>query len=167
MKNKFAILLLSSCQTKQEITYSDFDTIDWYSIEINPNELHKLRKTADSSDEQRLKFDLLLNDIPEAITDTSFIQKLEKIGFEKQLIKEAKKVNAINQIYREKSNGQLIAMACIAIYRDILIFKKKAKIVGMSKVCLDCWEQQTYGTNENTLSIPKPESYKKLLKILY
>jgi hypothetical protein len=58
-------------------------------------------------------------------------------------------------------------MACIPAYRDILIFRKRGEIVGISKVCLDCWKNQTHGTVNNRLGIDQHENYGKLQEILY
>ena len=134
----FLSTLILSCQTKTEKNYSDFDTIDWHSIDIGPVEINDLRKAPNSLSLQKLKLDIIENDTPNSLTDTLFIREMQNIDFKKQVINEEQKVSEINKIFRDKSNGKILAMACIPAYRDILIFRKRGEIVGISKVCLDC-----------------------------
>ena len=109
---------------------------------------------------------IILGKIPKSITDTSFINNLETFGYTKSKIDE-KKFNEIDEIFTEKKHSESYATACIYIYRDILIFKKKSKIIGIAKICFGCDANIIVGTKSNTEEFGMSGDYEKLSKILY
>ena len=56
--------------------------------------------------------------------------------------------------------------ACDAFYRAILIFKKKDKVVGVSKICFDCGLNWTIGSERNVMLFGQEGDYEKLEKLL-
>mgnify|MGYP001994192344 CR=1 FL=1 len=40
--------------------------------------------------------------------------------------------------FSEKEHDNIYASPCIAIYRDIVIFKKSGSIIGVAKICFGC-----------------------------
>ncbi|MDN5479000.1 MAG: hypothetical protein L0G39_18910 [Chryseobacterium sp.] len=118
------------------------------------------------SKEDQLKLDVITDKIPKNINDTDFIKSLEKIGFKKTVII-SHKFKKINEIFVEKTVSENIEYACAPVYRDILIFKKKEKIIGMAKMCFDCHQKQITGTKANTENFGQDGDYEKLQQILY
>jgi hypothetical protein len=144
--------------------YFDFDELIHYQTEIEEDrigELYDNRKT----EIDKLKFGVTLDDIPNSIKDIDFIDKLESIGYKKREINETK-FNEINQIFTEKKHAEAMYAACVYIYRDILIFKKKNKIIGMAKICFGCGANRIFGTKSNTEEFGQSGDYDKLEKIL-
>ena len=90
---------------------------------------------------------------------------MEKINFQKSEIDKSK-FGEINKIFVEKTVNQIADYACIAVYRDILIFKKQNKTVGIAKICFECFKKQIIGTNANTENFGQDGDYEKLEKIL-
>ncbi len=159
------IFLTFSCSQKKGDYYFDFDQIDHYSIKIDENELFDLEEKKNLTQNQQLKIDIIVNDKPEKITDTAFIPKLTKIGFTKNIVSENKHAE-LNEIFREKSHDEVYALACVHVYRDILIFKKSDSIIGIAKICFDCLDSQILGTDVNTMEFGQSGDYGKLNKLL-
>lgn len=170
MKNTIVIsviiLLLTSCGQESGDYYFEFDQVDHYSIEIDEGELFERMDDPDLTPSQELQQELIINDTPKSLSDTLFIAELENIDFRKTQIT-GDKIESINEIFKEKSHDESLAMACIAVYRDILIFRNKGKIVGISKICFTCLQHQTLGTKWNTSELGQSGDYAKLKAILY
>lgn len=145
--------------------FFDFDELIHYRIEIDENVLLEKEDDKNISAEGQLQIDLIIMDEPNSIDDTSFVAELENIGFEKTQV-EKNEFEKINDIFREKEVDEAIAYSCIAVFRDILIFKKNNKIIGMAKICFSCDQSRMYGTSANTINFGQEGDYAKLNKIL-
>ena len=55
----------------------------------------------------------------------------------------------------------------VAFYRDILVFKKENKTVGVAKVCFGCSQSIITGTKLNTQEFGQSGDYGRLKKLLY
>ncbi|NNT73251.1 hypothetical protein HKT18_13585 [Flavobacterium sp. IMCC34852] len=108
---------------------------------------------------------VILNDIPKSISDTTFIKKLEKLGYLKTKI-DSEKFDEINQIFTQKEHEEIYALACVYVYRDIMIFRRKSKIVGIAKICFECSSSQIHGTKANKDGFGMSGDFDKLYKIL-
>jgi len=182
MKNIFFLfgILLFSCNTKTSkkveeniyeppkitgMKYFDFDEIVHYKSEIASSELRKLyfdRKTKLDS----LKYEVITNrEIPKTVKDTAFISKLEEIGFLKSKVNKIK-FEEINSIFKEKKHDEISGFACDYIFRDILVFKRKSKTVGIAKICFECQANHIVGTKANIEEFGMDGDYEKLEKIL-
>ncbi|TDX87215.1 hypothetical protein [Epilithonimonas xixisoli] len=74
------------------------------------------------------------------------MKDLEKLNFHKEKL-EVAKYPKIVEIYTRGSAHY--DTSCVKTFRDILVFKKNNKIVGVSKICFDCgWETTFF--NEHT-----------------
>ena len=159
------LFTLCSCGQKLGEFYFDFDNVEHYSIEIDENELFELEEKKYLSESEKLQIELVINDFPESISDTLFINKLEKSGFTKTLIEKSKNED-LNNLFREKSHKESLYAACIAAYRDILIFRKNGKVIGIAKICFSCSQNRIIGTDANTFEFGQSGDYGKLAKIL-
>lgn len=146
--------------------YFDYDEIDHYHASMEEDSVMALDTIPNRSKEDQLKLDIIINKIPKNINDTEFIKSLEKIGFEKSIIK-PHNFKKINEIFIEKTVNEILEYACVAVYRDILVFKKKEKIVGIAKICFDCHQKQIVGTKAITENFGQDGDYEKLQQILY
>jgi hypothetical protein len=182
MKNIFFLfsILLFSCNTKTSkkveeniyvppkitgMKYFDFDEIIHYKNEIESSETRKLyfgQKTKLDS----LKYEIIINKkIPKTINDTAFINQLEQIGFLKNTV-DKRKFEEINTIFKEKKHKEVYGFACDYIFRDILVFKRKSKTIGIAKICFECNENHIVGTEANIEEFGMDGDYEKLEKIL-
>jgi len=144
--------------------FFDFDELNHYRIEIDENVLLD-REGSNLTKDEKLQNDLIIMDKPEKISDTSFISKLEKIGFKKSSISNSK-FDRINNIFSVKQPKESIAYSCIAVFRDILVFKKNNKIIGIAKICFSCDQNRIIGTEKETINFGQDGDYSELYKIL-
>ncbi len=145
--------------------FFDYDEIEFYHINYDENKNNVLIPKKLKSKNEELKYDIILGDFPYDLNDLDFISKLEKIGFEKKVI-EKSNFKKINEIFIEKRANKPLFMKCIPIYRDFLIFKKKGKVIGTSKICFSCLQNQINGTKANTENFGQDGDYEKLKQIL-
>lgn len=141
--------------------YFEYDSIDHYKSDYDEASISKLEENKNKSKIDKLKLDIVVNDFPDNINQINFLKSLDKIGYSKKEISKDK-FPEIDKIFIEKTIEERTTYACIAIYRDILVFKKQAKIVGIAKICFNCDQHQIIGTNVNTDNFGQNGDYKKL-----
>jgi len=146
--------------------YFDYDQIDHYFNDFDNNKSLELIDNRNTTPIDSIKAGVLLSGIPKTIDDTLFITQLEKAEFKKNVIS-AEEFPKIDKIFTERP-GQLIGSAskCVAIYRDVLIFKKQKKIIGIAKICFRCGQEKIIGTSANTNNFGQNGDYEKLESIL-
>ena len=166
MKNiiLFLTIILLSCNSKGE-KYFEYDEIEYYKNEIEEDQIGELYDNQKKSTIDSLKMGVILGEIPNSISSTEFIQHLKSFGYTKSKI-DSTKFNKIDEIFTEKSHSELYANACVYIYRDILVFKKKSKIIGIAKMCFGCDASVIVGTKSNTEEFGMSGDYEKLRELL-
>jgi hypothetical protein len=180
MKLSFIIIIFSiiSCNTekkspnnviveslKKEKYYFDFDQIDHYKTDFDEKKSIELIRNSKNSENDKLKYEVILGDTPKNIQEIEFLKNIEKIGFTKKTIEKVKFKN-INNLFMEKHITDDYAISCAPVFRDILVFYKKKQIIGMAKICFSCKQNIIIGTNANTEYFGHNGDYGKLRKIL-
>ena len=145
--------------------YFEYDEIEYYQSEIEEDQIDELYDNQEKSKKDSLKMGIILGEIPKSINDTKFIDNLKSFGYIKSKIEE-NKFNKIDEVFTEKKHSEAYQTACIYIYRDILIFKKKSKIIGIAKICFGCDASVIVGTKSNTEEFGMSGDYEKLREIL-
>jgi hypothetical protein len=145
--------------------FFDYDEIEYYFFNVDESKISDLYYNNSKSELDSIKKGVVLGEIPNDINSLSFIEWLEKIGYKKTSINRSK-FSDLNKIFVEKPAGDAIMTACIYVYRDILIFKKNGKIVGVTKICFDCMANHIIGTKAYTGMFGQNGDYEKLYKIL-
>jgi len=145
--------------------YFEYDEIEYYKSEIREDQIGELYDNQEKSLKDSLKMGIILGKIPISISDTNFINQLKSFGYTKSKI-DSKKFDKINEVFTEKKHSVYYETACIYIYRDILIFKRKSKIIGIAKICFGCDDSIIIGTKSNTEEFGMSGDYEKLRKIL-
>ena len=158
------IIILSSCETESK-DYFKFDEVVHFKLNPNINNdsifPNKIKSEIDS-----LRKQIIIGDRPDKISDSIFINDLEKIGFAKIKI-DSFSNEKINDIYQKKSSPFFkTSMACEAVYRDILIFKKNQKTIGFSKICFECDKSINIGFNGKLASFERKSDFENLKKVL-
>lgn len=102
---------------------------------------------------------------PQNLNQIDFLKSMDKIGYNKKEIPKSK-FPEIDKIFIEKTVSESSTYACIAVYRDILIFKNKGKIIGIAKICFSCHQHIIIGTKINDENFGQNGDYKKLKVIL-
>jgi hypothetical protein len=158
-----------SCKTKQVNNckpYFEFDAIEHYSISLSLDEETRLMELDSLSPKELRLNDVLLQSRGTQLTDTSRFINLEDIGFKSRIV-DASKFEEINSLFCKKEHKEILATSCIPFYRDILIFRRKGKIVGTAKIFFECWYHVIAGANVNTDDFGQSGDYARLKKLLY
>jgi hypothetical protein len=175
----FCALSLQSCHSsvhhnnkagepvKHDGHFFDFDEIDYYNIDISEDEVMDMADQVNTSESKAMKMSILTDDIPSGITsrDTVIISLLEKYGFKKYRVGTALHED-INNVFKVKPLADVVATACVYIYRDILVFRKQGKIAGVAKICFNCWGNYITGAKANTESFGTGSDYSRLRDLL-
>jgi len=145
--------------------YFSYDQIDFYHSDFAENNILELDKKKNNSKIDKLRKDIIIGDFPENIKEIGFLKLMDRIGYIKKEIPKNKFIE-IDKIFIDKTVDESGTYACIAVYRDILVFKNQGKIVGIAKVCFSCQQHQIIGTHVNTHNFGQNKDYKKLEIIL-
>ena len=157
------IIFILICFSYFNKSFFDFDEIEYYHKNIAEEDLIKFLRA-----EEKLKTtqfsDIVINDYPKTVNE-NFYKLLAKNGFTK-LPLNSDKYQEINDIFSKSICLTGVANACVPIYRDILIFKKNKKTVGIAKVCFACQQHHIVGSRENTNNFGNCGDYEELESIL-
>ncbi len=145
--------------------YFDYDEIIHYKTDFKENKITELYNNYKKSEKDAFRFDVIVGYTPRNINEVGFLDKLETIGYTKTNV-DARKFKQIDEIFTEKKHDDVLESSCIYVYRDILIFKKKSKIVGIAKICFGCGANIILGTKSNTEEFGQSGDYEKLEKLL-
>jgi hypothetical protein len=156
---------LKSGNTKIGKKFFEYDEIEYYTNAIDEGNIEKLYDNQSKSVLDSLKMGVILGEIPTTISDLAFIDQLVKIGYQKFSIDKSK-FRKVDAIFVEKIKNEGVVSACIYVYRDILIFKKKNKVVGIAKICFGCNALHITGTKAHTQNFGENGDYEKLAKLL-
>jgi hypothetical protein len=146
--------------------FFDFDEAYFYQITEKESEKYSYNDSITPKIE-KIEFYKISHDdsYPKLLDDKWFFEKIEKYYPRKQKI-EKNNLKKLSDIFTERKERKTIFGACDPIYRNIFIFKKEGKVVGISKICFGCLEEYTIGTNRNTKNFGSQNEYKKLEKLV-
>ena len=155
----------NSIKKRTEIILADtikFDEIVYYKINKSFNTF-RFKYKKKHSPKEKLIDEILNGGTPRTVSDTLFVKDLEKLNFHKQKLDVAQYPKIV-EIY--KRGSRRYDTSCVKTFRDILVFKKNNKIVGMSKICFDCgWETTFFNEHRysNLIDITYFEELENLL----
>ncbi|HEY0029973.1 MAG TPA: hypothetical protein VGC65_04390 [Bacteroidia bacterium] len=145
--------------------YFDFDEIVHYSTDIPHYKVFVADSVEDKTKEQKRKLDLLKN-YHDSVLDTVVAANLESLNFKRSAVP-FNKFAAISEIFSERKDDSTGIVSCIPIFRDILIFKKCNKTIGLAKICFSCGQNVIMGTECDVSTFGQAQGYSKLHTILY
>ncbi len=154
---------------KTEVKYGkkffEYDQIDYYQIDFQEDQIPELDNNQKKSKAGKLGYGLIVDETPKNINDLEFLNYMNKIGYLKKKIDKSK-FKEIDKIFGEKTVSDSYTAACIPVFRDILVFKKHGKVIGVVKICFACHQYHIVGTNANTDNFGSDTDYDQLGKIL-
>jgi hypothetical protein len=146
--------------------YFNYDKVEHYFLNIDESELWKINEKKKRSADENQQLELLIQRIPDTLSDTAALLNIERIGFVRKEIPKSE-FQKLDQIFCERKHKESISTACIAIYRDILVFRMHNEIVGTAKICFGCWKHVIAGTKQNTKDFGQSGDYSRLFRILH
>ena len=163
-KEKFQQKENANKATKIE-KYFNYDELVHYKIEFDSNKRKEIYSSRNNTFLDSMRYGVIYNSIPKSINDSSFVFKLEEFGYTKKVVKRVK-FKEIDRIFTERKHEEVIAYACDHVFRDILIFKRKSKIIGIAKICFECGGNEIVGTKANSEEFGMDGEYAELRQIL-
>lgn len=155
--------MVGSSYKGDPISYFDFDKVEYYFKDIDSNELRLERGTTDSID-QYLK--IVESHYPISIKyGTQFQKELIQYGYSKYTLKNSLHPK-IDSIFSKKPCNDWSADACIPEYRDIFIFFKEDKIIGIGKICFGCKLHHILGEKVSSGNFGQCGDFEKLEELV-
>ncbi len=155
---------LISCQADKP--FFDFDEANVYQITEKESNLYShydgSASKAEIAEFEKISFG---GNCPKTLNDKWFFEKIEKY-YPKKINIEKSKLKELSEIFTERKEEKTIFTTCDPIYRNIFIFKKNGKVVGISKICFGCLMEQTIGTKRNTENFGSHDEYERLKKLV-
>ncbi|MBD3905661.1 hypothetical protein NAL32_14535 [Chryseobacterium sp. Ch-15] len=152
-------------KTKHGKLFFDYNELDHYYIDTSDSTVLSLYNSQDKSKTDKIRYEVIVGETPNNITDQEFLKFIKKIGYSKNEV-DSTKFKALNKIFVEKPEEDMEARACSPVYRDILIFKKDKKVNGIVKICFNCHQYRIFGTNANTQNFGSNTDYFQLKDLL-
>ena len=126
--------------------FFDSDKVDHYYLNPSEREFeHVVGENAEEVEKKKEFSSIFYWNYPDSIPKKDFETLLLKYNYKKSILS-IKQEKEIENVFSEKDSLQSTFAACIAEYRDIFIFKKKEKTVGIAKICFKCGRTQIIGS---------------------
>ena len=146
-------------------SFFEFDEVEYFHKDITEDDTYLLMSNEKKNAYEQNLFDVLIGDFPNSISDSKISLRIKNAGYAKKKLDKSK-LKSLEEIFIEKEVDEAIFSACINVYRDVLIFKRKKRVVGVAKICFDCMAYHIVGTNANTENFGQGGDYEKLATIL-
>lgn len=144
--------------------FFDSDKIDHYFVNYTLENVIDFDQKIKSK--KRHEFEsLFMGHFPDSIPKKDFEKILLSHNYKKSNLT-IKQQKEIENIFSEKDSLQTSGYACVAEYRDIFIFKKKEKTIGIAKICFKCGRFQIIGSKIDTQYFGLWSELDKLKKII-
>jgi len=169
----FILVIFFGCHPKETKTVGhsnanlvfDFDEVEHYQTDITDSQLRDFFQKEEKKLEVKRFEDILISEAPEKINDKNFIADIN-LNYPLKTKIETRYFDIIKDFYTVRPYREVDVNACAPIYRDILIFKKQSKTIGISKICFQCGIQQTIGSSKNTADLAQNGDWDELKKAL-
>ncbi|WP_316633839.1 hypothetical protein, partial [uncultured Flavobacterium sp.] len=156
------VVLISSCNDSKKIEvvgtkveekelqpFFDSDKIDHYYVNYSLESIIEFNTKNKESKKHKEFSDLFMGYFPDSIPKKDFEKTLLNHNYKKSILSN-KQQKEIENVFSAKDSLQTDGYACIPEYRDIFIFKKKEKTVGIAKICFKCGRFQIIGSKLDT-----------------
>lgn len=152
---------------KKELrSFFDSDKIDHYYLVSRSDFEHSSHDDSLKQEKKKEFSSFFYGDYSDILSDKNFEVLLLKYKYKKSNLSN-KQQNRIENIFSEKDSIQTDGYACIPEYRDIFIFKKKEKTVGIAKICFKCARFQIIGSKLDVSGFGLFSELDKLKKIVH
>lgn len=157
-----------SAQDAKPKPFFAYDAIDYYFSNISDSAVLEMSIVHEPIDPpvDSLQRDVVTGDVPRDVFDLKFLDSMASIGYRKKTVN-PRLFPAIDSLFTVQPVDNLISTKCIYVYRDILIFKQKGKVVGTAKICFTCMAHEIRGVYGDTRSFGQNGGYQKLEELLH
>ena len=134
---------------KEQTPFFDSDKVDHYYLNFSEDDFTKLTSKDPSTKKEKEFWDLYMGYYPDSIPKKGFERILLDHNYKKSNLSIKQEKEIVN-VFSTKDSLMNSGYACVAEYRDIFIFKKKEKTVGIAKICFKCGRFQIIGSKLDT-----------------
>lgn len=138
--------------------YFEFDEVVHYQYNIEDFEVLG-RKNDD------LKY-LLFGNGFESLQDSIYLERVDSLFHKKLVSKEEHPIVDKIFCYQPIQDEEHYISECIAIYRDIFVFRRENKVTGIAKICFDCNQFTSIGAEEKTNNFGVNYEFSNLAKLI-
>ena len=157
----FILITLFGCSHDH---FFDFDEIEYYHSDISMEQISPMYKDENKSEYAERFLNVVEEDYPNNV-DENFSKILKEIGYKKVTVRKEKYAE-INKIFSEQTCFSRVETSCIPVYRDILIFKKEKRTIGIAKICFQCLQSHIVGTEKDVFDFGQCGDFENLKKLL-
>lgn len=145
--------------------FFDSDRIDHYYLNFSEDKFTKFIKKDNRTKKEEEFFNLFTGYFPDSLPKKDFEKTLLNHNYKKSNLS-IKEQNEIENVFSEKDSLKDYSYACVAEYRDIFLFKKQKKTIGIAKICFKCSRFQIIGSKIDTSGFGLWEELDKLKSII-
>ncbi len=164
-----AFLLSNSCRFGNDQDdcklYYTYDEVVHLSYNGQEEYSHDLYYLKDGSLDDKLFFGWLVGDERKSLSDTSDFEKLKLGPFAVSKVPE-QKFEQLNALFCERQHQNQMYAGCEPVYRDILIFRRNQKTIGIARLCFQCEMSDIVGTDRNTTDFGQSGDFHRLRLLL-
>lgn len=146
--------------------YFDYDQVVYFHNPVSSDGIFDVVTKENKTPKEKAFVEMMIDDTFSVMADTAQILNLKEMGFKESVVPSTE-FASLDSIFCERKHESWLATSCIPEYRDILVFKKKHKIVGVAKICLECMKSVISGTKRNTDQFGQSGDYDKLSILLH
>ena len=165
MRKVLSIFILITIFGCSHESFFEFDQIEYYHNNVSMDEIGPMYKEENKTEFTERFLNVVENDYPNNV-DEQFSKMLIETGYRKTTVGKDKYAE-INKIFSEQSCFSRVETSCIPIYRDVLIFKKENKTIGIAKICFECRQSHIVGTEKDRMDFGQCGGFEELKKLLY
>ena len=145
--------------------FFDSDKVDHYYLDFSEDDFTKILMKEKNTKMEEEFFDIYVHTFPETIQQENFEKILLNHNYKKSNLS-IKQEKEIENVFSEKDSLQNTFAGCAAEYRDIFIFKRKDKTVGIAKICFKCGRTQIIGSKLDVSGFGLWSEFDKLKSII-
>ena len=167
----FTFIFLTACEQNKKaeatgnLPFYTFDEVIHYSVPVSKSELDSIIGKSEKSRKELGLLQIVTGNIPVSTQDSLFINNMEILGFEKEIV-DPKKYDTLENIFSKREPTQPIQPSCKTGYTDILVFRKKGKFMGSVKLNFECQRHQMVGQRYNDADFGQSGEYDELKKMI-
>jgi len=129
--------------------FFDSDEIDHYYVNYTLDDVLDIIDKDRTSQKNKELSDLFMGYFPDSIQKYDFEKFLLSYHYKKSVLS-LHQQKEIEDVFSQKDSLQMSGYACVAEYRDIFLFKKRKKTIGIAKICFKCGRFQIVGSKLDT-----------------
>jgi hypothetical protein len=170
---KYVLLLalsLAACKENQKAApgaqpFFVFDQVDHYHTAITDAEVKTLYEKPGKKRTDLAMLQIVGGNVPVSGADTVFIRNMDVLGFTEKTLNKSEN-EKLSVIFSKHDATSPAATPAQPVYRDVLIFRRGGRVVGMAKLDMAAQKSHIIGSRYNTLDFGRAGEFAQLRPLL-